>query len=363
MGVGALVVGSLIPMSLSLDLQSFIAQLPKVELHLHLEGSIRPTTLREIVQRKGRLRRETESWILEREREGYRYARFADFLNAFKLLSLLLETPADYALAITRLMEDLSAQQVRYAEVTLSAGVALWKKQSLEAIFESIAEAVSDAAPRLDLQVKWIFDAVRQFGAEHAREVLRLAARFRERGVVAFGIGGDEVRGPARLFTDVYREARDLGLHTTAHAGESAGPESIREAVELLGAERIGHGTSAARDPDTMALLAERRIPVEACLTSNLATGVIARLEDYPLRRFLEAGVPLTLNSDDPALFATSLEQEMMLAAETFALTPTELLRTAEEAIRGSFLPEAAQDGLRAGLRSAAAALAAPVSG
>jgi len=346
-------------MSLVFDSCSLIGQLPKVELHLHLEGSIRPATLREMARRKGRLQQETESWIGEREGQGFRYPQFTDFLNAFKLLSILLEAPADYALATVRLMEELSAQKVRYAEVTLSAGVVLWKQQPLEAVYEAIAEAASEAASRLGLQVNWIFDAIRHFGVEHAREVMRFAARFRDRRVVAFGIGGDEERGPARLFADVYREARDLGLHTTAHAGESAGPESVREAVELLGAERIGHATSAARDPAALALLVERQIPVEACLTSNLATGVITRLEDYPLRRFLEAGVPVTLNSDDPALFATSLEQEMIVAAETFGLSPAEILQFAGEAIRGAFLPEGAQAALRAELYEAAA-LASP---
>ncbi|HEY6292985.1 MAG TPA: adenosine deaminase [Terriglobia bacterium] len=345
-------------MSPHFDAQLLIRHLPKVELHLHLEGSVRPATLREMAQRKGRLREETERWVNERERQGFHYPQFSDFLNAFKLLSILLETPADYALAAERLMEELSAQKVRYAEVTLSAGVVLWKKQSLEAIFEAIAEAASAASSRLGLQVNWIFDAVRQFGADDAQEVMRLAARFRDHGVVGFGLGGDEVRGPAGLFADVYREARDLGLHTTAHAGESAGPESVREAVELLGAERIGHGTNAARDPSMLRLLAERGTTIEACLTSNLATGVIAKIEDHPLRRFLEAGVPVALNSDDPALFATSLEREMILAADTFALTRAEVLGIIEDAIRGAFLPEAAQTALLAELSNAARAVA-----
>ncbi len=343
------------------DLEPLIQRLPKVELHVHLEGSIRPATLREMAKRKRRLFDETEDWIREREEQGFRYPEFGDFLNAFKLLSLLLETPDDYALAATRLIEDLSAQNVRYAEVTISAGVVLWKKQSLDAVFEAVAEAAKEAADKLGLRVAWIFDAVRQFGVDHVREVMRYAAHFREKGVVAFGIGGDEVRGPARLFADVYREARDLGLHLTAHAGESAGAESVRDAVERLGAERIGHGASAARDPEVVRLLAERHTTVEACLTSNLATGSIERIEDYPLRLFLARGVPVTINTDDPAMFDTNIGRELCLAASHYALTKGEIIQLMENAIRGAFAAGAVKESLGDELsRSAGSRAAVP---
>jgi len=322
------------------DSALLISRLPKLELHLHLEGSIQPATLREMAGRKGRLGRETEDWIADREREGFRYPQFADFLNAFKLLSLLLETPDDYALAAANLVESLHAEGVRYAEVTLSAGVVLWKKQPLDAVFEAVKRAADDVSGRLGVRVAWIFDAIRQFGVDHVRAVMQYAARFRDHGVVAFGIGGDEERGPARLFAGVYREARDCGLHLTAHAGEASGPESVRDAVELLGAERIGHGTSAGSDPATLRLLAERRVPVEVCLTSNLATGAIRRIEDHPLRRFLEAGVPVTLSSDDPAMFRTSITREMLLAAEHFALGRDEIAGLAANSIRAAFMSE-----------------------
>jgi len=327
-------------MPATLDPAPLIRRLPKVELHLHLEGSTAPATLREMSRRKGRLVEETEQWIADREREGFRYPKFTDFLNAFKLLSLLLETPEDYALATTRLIESLPAENVRYAELTLAAGVVLWKKQRLDAVFEAVARAADEASASTGVRVAWILDAVRQFGVDHVRTVMRHAARLRDRGVVAFGIGGDEERGPARLFADVYREARDLGLRLTAHAGEAAGAESVRDAVEVLGAERIGHGTNAGCDPPTLRLLAERHIPVEVCLTSNLATGVIERIEDHPLRRFLAAGVPVALGSDDPAMFATSIEREILLAADRFALSRAEIIQLTANAIRAAFLPE-----------------------
>lgn len=331
-------------------LEALIGRLPKVELHLHLEGSVRPETLLELSRAKGRLRKETDDWISKRTRRGFCYSGFREFLNAFKLVALLLETPSDYALITSRLMEWLALQNVKYAEITLSAGVLLWKKQSVPAVFEAVAQAASEAGASLGVRANWIFDAVRQFGTDHARSVLRWAARFRSAGVVAFGLGGDEKGGPADHFVEVYREARDLGLHLTAHAGETTGPESVRKSVELLGAERIGHGLTAAQDEAVMNLLRDRRIPLEVCPTSNVRTGVLARLEDHPLPRFLRSGLIITLNSDDPAMFGTSLEREFLLAARTFALDEAGILRLSENAIRSAFLPESERENLLAEL-------------
>jgi len=337
----------------SQSLRSFISRLPKVELHLHLEGSPRPETLLELSRRKGRLERETQDWISERARGHFRYLNFREFLQAFKLVSLLLETPSDYALVTTRLLEWLAAQNVKYVEIMLAVGVLLWKEQSVEGVFEAVSEAAREVGQRLSIQANWIFDAVRQFGTDHVREVLRWAARFRSAGVVALGIGGDEERGPAKLFTQVYQEARDWGLHLTAHAGEAAGPESIRQAVELLGAERIGHGLTAARDSDVMALLHDRRVPLEVCPTSNVGTGLLARVDDHPLPRFLQDGLVVTLNSDDPGMFCTSLEDEFVVAAKAFSLTPSVVARLCENAIGAAFLPENEKEPLLENLRRA----------
>jgi aminodeoxyfutalosine deaminase len=327
-------------------LKSFLQRLPKVELHLHLEGSVRPETLRELARAKGRGAQDIENWIEARTASGYRYKDFRGFIEAFTAVTLLLETPADYALATTRLIEELAEQNVRYAEVTLSAGVVLWKNQPLEAVMEAVAAAAAETEARLarergrGVRVRWILDAIRQFGAEHAGRVLEYAGRLQPLGVVAFGIGGDEARGPADLFPEIYRRARSLGLHVTAHAGESCGPESVRQAVELLGAERIGHGLSAARDAGVMAVLRETQVPVEVCLSSNISTGVLASTREHPLRQFLEAGLLVTLNSDDPGMFGTSLTRELELAAENFSLPPERLVGLLKNAVRAAFLSE-----------------------
>jgi len=308
--------------------------------------------LRELSRVKRRLHQETEDWIEKRVLSDFHYQNPQEFLEAFKFVTLLLESPQDYALITTRLCEWLAKQNVKYAEVTLSAGVILWKKQPVDAIFEAIQEAAAGAEAGLGVRLRWIFDAIRHFGLEHARLVLEWAARLRSQGVVAFGIGGDEARGPANLFPQVYREARDAGLHVTAHAGEWGGPESVRDAVELLGAERIGHGLTAAQDPELMAMLRERQIPLEVCPTSNVCTGLVSRFEDHPMPRFLEAGLTVTLNSDDPGLFGTSLEREFVRSAEAFAFTREQLTRFSENAIRKSFLLEDEKDSLLITLRS-----------
>jgi adenosine deaminase/aminodeoxyfutalosine deaminase len=325
---------------LQTSLASFISSMPKVELHLHLEGAVRPQTLLELSQDKPELRQKVEEWIALRQAEGFRYRDFRDFLSAFKLVALLIETPEDYALATTRLIEWLAEQHVLYAEITFAAGVVLWKKQPLEPIFEAIAAAAAEAEARTGVRVRWIFDATRHFGTEHSREVMRWAARYRSQGVVAFGIGGDEARGPARLFPEIFREARELGLHGVAHAGEACGPDSIRDAVELLGAERIGHGLTAIHDPGVMALLREKKIPVEVCPGSNVSTGLIACFEDHPLPTLLREGLVVTLNSDDPAMFGTSLEKEFLDAARCFGLGRDVLGALYRNAVRSSFLTQ-----------------------
>lgn len=320
------------------SLSSFIARLPKVELHIHLEGALRPEALLELSRNKPALRQRVEEWIVARRAEAYRYPTFRDFLLAFGLVSLLLETPQDYALATTRLMEWLAEQNVRYAEIIFSAGVVLWKTQSVPAVFEAIAAASDEAQARTGVRVKWIFDAVRQFGLQHVREVLHWGARYRAHGAIGFGIGGDEAAAPAALFPDIFREARDLGLHCLAHAGEACGPESIRDAVELLGAERIGHGLTAIRDPNVMALLRDRQIPLEVCPSSNVSTGLIAQFGDHPLPKFLQAGLLVTLNSDDPAMFGTSLHEEFERAALCFGLERETLAELCRNAVTASFL-------------------------
>lgn len=300
----------------------FLLELPKAELHLHLEGSVEPETLHEL----------DPSLSIEQYRAAYCYHGFDAFLNAFGVVSKRLREPDDYALITRRLLQRLAEQNVRYAEIIVAAGVVLWKEQDFARVFDAIRAAADDSP----VQVRWILDGVRQFGVEHVRKVAELAAERQDRGVVALGIGGSEERGPAEWFGDVYRFAKSEGLRLTAHAGESMGSESIWAALEL-GAERIGHGIRAVDDNRLMRTLRERDIPLEVCVTSNLVTGVVARIEEHPLRRLYDAGVPIVLNSDDPAMFHCSLVDEYRLAARVFGFTEEELSGIAGNGFRYAF--------------------------
>jgi len=300
----------------------FYRLLDKAELHLHLEGSLEPETLCELVPD-----------LRPEEVAGrYCYADFDGFIAAFKWVTAVLRTPEAYAVAMKHLLARLEAENVRYAEVTLSAGVALVRGLDFGPLFE----AVAGAAAQSRVEVRFILDAIRQLGADHARQVARLAVERAAEGVVAFGIGGIEALGPAEWFAGVFGFVKDHGLHVTVHAGETVGPESVWSALRA-GAERIGHGLRAAEDPALVAYLAEHDIPLEICLSSNLALKLVPSLKAHPARQLFEAGVPLTLNTDDPAMFHTTLVREYELAERELGFSPEELRRVAANGFRYSF--------------------------
>lgn len=372
--------------------ESASAALPKAELHLHLEGCLTPALVVQLAAHHG------ETLTLEQAAGRFEIASFFEFLELFKWATSYLREPEDYALLAAHAVSELAAQNCLYAEITLSVGVMLLRNQDVQANFAALSEAVNRRADGRHLRIQWIFDAVRQFGPEKAMEVARLAVEMKSQGVVAFGIGGDEESLPAADFRKVFDYAASEGLHRVAHAGEMGGPQSIRDAIEILGAERIGHGISAIRDEKLMDLLIERQIPLEICPTSNLRTGAIAkllntksdasdtlrqgtascsegrrvavpknaansgvstpegrqiyrenayetaldqpRLEDHPLPKFVARDVPVTLATDDPGMFRTSLNAEYAVAHQQMGLTRTQLVSIAEAGFHHSFLPQ-----------------------
>jgi aminodeoxyfutalosine deaminase len=319
-------------------LSNRIASLPKAELHLHFEGSIQPATVCALTSRHGVVMTEEEV------RRRYAYRNFPEFIEAFKWVTSFLREPQDYALIARDLAENLLTQRVIYTEVTLSIGVMLLRKQRPEANFEALLRATEPFENR-GLRFNWVFDAARQFGADAAMEVIESAKRCDSKAIVAFGVGGDELSVPTKEFRPVYDRAAQMGLHRLMHAGEVGGPDKIREAIELLGAERIGHGIAAIHDPELMDLLAERKIPLEICPASNMKTAALARqlqredprIEDHPLPKLLRHGIPIVLSTDDPAMFHTTLEEEYANAAR-MGLSEEELTRIVEMGFEHAFL-------------------------
>jgi aminodeoxyfutalosine deaminase len=297
-------------------------EMPRAELHLHLEGAIEPETLLEM----------DPSLTLDEIAAAFRYSDFAGFIQSYVWVNRKLRGPSDYALTARRLFERLAAQGVPYAEVTLSAGVILWKKQDLAAIFRALVEE----ARRSPIPIRWILDAVRQFGADAAAPVFDFAADHMSEGVVAIGLGGFEAEGPALWFRDLYAKARDRGLRLTCHAGETTDAQSIWDALEI-GSERIGHGIRAVDDPRLMAHLRDHDIPLEICITSNVRTGSVESVEQHPVRKLFDAGVPIVLNTDDPALFGCTLASEYQLAERLFGFSQEELAKLGANSLHFAF--------------------------
>jgi aminodeoxyfutalosine deaminase len=315
---------------------AWLRSLPKTELHLHLEGSVTPETLIELSQRN-----DDQPMALEEARALYHYTDFTGFLLAFKAVSERLRTPEDYELITYRMLQRLAAQGVVHAEAYVSVGVVYyWRRIEFEPLFYAMETARARAEQEFGITLYWIFDAVRHFGPEEAARVFRKAAELRQEwpSIVGIGIGGDERRTGAEPFRELFQEAKDAGLRLTAHAGETMGPESIWAALNI-GAERIGHALSAQLDPDLMEVLAERQVPLEICVTSNVRTGCCPTLEEHPVRRYFDAGLMVTLNSDDPAMFESDLQDEYRVAHDAFGFTAEHLRELAANSIEASFLP------------------------
>ncbi len=322
------------------DIRSFIRQLPKAELHLHLEGTITPATLVELSTRH-----DAAPITLAAAKKLYQFTDFTGFIEAFKAVTRLLSGPADYELAAWRMIQRLAEQGVVHAEVYISVGVIyMWRNynpSAFEPIFEGLERARIRGEEELGVSLYWIFDAVRHFTVEEAGVVFRKAAELRPRypSIIGIGLGGDERKAGSAPFSRLYAQAAQAGLRLTNHAGETTGPEAIREALDI-GTERIGHALSAIQDADLVQELKERGIALELNPTSNIRTGVCPSFAAHPLRRYFDAGLLVTLNSDDPAFFGSDVANEYLLAHTQQGFTRGELRQLAQNSVRASFLPE-----------------------
>ncbi len=322
---------------LSPELDAFIRRMPKVELHLHLEGTITPRTLLEVAERNG-------VEIPARDEHGvaqlFKYRNFHEFLTVFMALARALVHRQDFEQAAYELGAQLAAQNIRYAEVMISPVQYLRRELDLDEVVQGAAGGFARARQDYGVQTALAFDFGRQFGVDLAWRVLEIAVRNMPAGVVAWSIGGDEPQQPPEPFAEVYAAARQAGLRLMAHAGEVVGPQSVWGAVEVLGAERVGHGIRSVDDPALLEHLRERRVMLDVCPTSNLRTGAAPRLEDHPLRRLYDAGVRISINTDDPVFFGTTMCDELRLAARSFGMDADDLTAVMLDSVDGSFLPE-----------------------
>ncbi len=314
----------------------FVAALPKVELHLHLVGSASPDTVLTLA------RRHPDGGVptgRDELRKFYDFTGFPHFLAVYRQVARLVRSSADVGTLIDGLAAELAARQVRYAEVQLTP-----QSQRAAGIgFEPLAQALADgraaARQRHGVELGWIVNCDAALGA--TRETLGFAVRYRAAGIVGFGLAGPEDAVHRADFAPVFRAARDAGLHSAPHAGETVGPAEVWAAVRELGAERVGHGIAAAADPALLAHLAEGGITLEVCPTSNVCTGAVASLREHPLPVLLAAGVPVTLGTDDPGMFHASLNREYLLCHDLFGLGTAELAEISRTGARAAFCDEA----------------------
>ena len=321
----------------------FIRGLPKAELHVHHVGSASPRIVSELAERHPG----TVPSDPEQLRAFYEFRDFAHFIEVYLAVVDLIRTPEDVRLLTYEIAREMAeGQSVRYAELTCTPYTSVMSGVPIEAYTEAIEDARVAAERDFGLVLRWIYDIPGELGVPSADATLGYALDHAPDGLVGFGLGGPEMGVSRPQFEPHFAAARAAGLRSVPHAGETTGPETIWHAIRSLGAERIGHGTSAAADPALLAHLAEQRIPLEVCPSSNVATRAVASLDEHPLRAFVDAGVVVTINSDDPPMFSTTLNREYEIAADLLGLDEQGITDLARAAVTASYAPEDVKTGL-----------------
>lgn len=319
-----------------MSLHDFIRQMPKVELHVHLEGSIRPSTLLALAERNGV---DLPAHDLAGLREFYRFTDFDHFIQVYATISSCLQTVRDFALIAYEFGADLARQNIRYAEATFTPHPNVSRTGlSFEEILAGLNEGRARAQADFGVEFGWVLDISRN-NVDSRHQVAAWATGAMAGGVVGFGLGGPELGFPPEWFADAYTVAREAGLHSVPHAGEVVGPESVWGALQALQAERIGHGVRCVEDPALVEYLRQRQTPLEICPTSNLCLGVYPSYEAHPIRHLWEQGLYVTVNSDDPPMFNTDLVREYQILADHLGFGAADLERLSLNALRASFLP------------------------
>ncbi|MCQ8189360.1 adenosine deaminase [Streptomyces rugosispiralis] len=317
------------------DLTTFIAGLPKAELHVHHVGSASPRIVAELAARHPDSKVPTDPEALA---EYFVFRDFAHFIEIYLSVVDLIRDAEDVRLLTYEIARDMARQNIRYAELTVTPYSSTRRGIPDTAFVEAIEDARKAAESDFGTVLRWCFDIPGEAGLEAAEETTRIACELNPEGLVGFGLGGPEIGVPRPQFKPYFDRAIAAGLRSVPHAGETTGPQTIWDALVELRAERIGHGTSAVQDPKLLAHLAEHRIPLEVCPTSNIATRAVATLGEHPLKQMVEAGVFVTINSDDPPMFGTDLNTEYQVAAQLLDLDAAGVAALAKNAVEASFL-------------------------
>jgi adenosine deaminase len=316
--------------------EQFIRAMPKAEIHLHLEGAIPHETLLAQIQRKG-----TEPSIrtVEDLKAKLTYTDFPSFIDLWVWKNTFIKDEKDFEDIAYAMLAGLSRQNVKYVESFYAPGDYSRFGLSTEGITECVISGKERALKDFGIRCELIVDLIRDHGPEIGMKRLDEVTPYLGKGVIGIGIGGSEQLFPAGPYAEVYKEARRRGFRLTAHAGEVAGAESIRSAIEDLGAERIGHGVRAYEDPEVVTILKERRLPLEMCIISNSKTGVCPSVRDHPIKDYFRQGLVVTVNSDDPSMFSSTLTDEYLALGRDLDFTQDQVKQVALNAVRASFLP------------------------
>ncbi|MCR9142545.1 MAG: adenosine deaminase [bacterium] len=319
-------------------IMSFIREMPKVELHLHMEACISKETL------AGMFEKNKIDYSMDELEKKYQFSDLKGFIELFLFILDAIKTPDDFELIFNNLRSYMEANHIRYAEVFLAPSRMIQNGLDFNEIAQTLDRVSNECSRSGGPEVKFLIDVSRTFGADNASKNLQRIIAAKATNIIGIGLGGAELMGPARLFGDVFAQARANGLRAVAHAGEDDGPWSVRDSVEILKAERVGHATSAIQDPSLVELMKEKQVPIEICITSNLFTGKYVREpQDHPLRRYYDEGLVCTINTDDPEIFHTDLTDEYFKCYKHLDFTVSELVDLNRQSVYSSFMSNPAR--------------------